>query len=155
MTRGGFLRWAIGIVAAIALGGIVYPILRFLKPPPAVSGALGQVVDIGASTSFPAGRLTMTQVNNQPVWVSNVGGTIAVHSAVCTHLGCIVAVSGDALHCPCHGSQFSATAAVTHGPATLPLPPYHTTVSGGRVLVGPVDLTGASYPGWYKGEFQQ
>jgi Rieske Fe-S protein len=155
MTRGGFLRWAIGIVSAVALAGIVYPILRFLKPPPAVSAAIGQVVDIGPVASFPPGQLTLAQVGNQPVVVTNAAGTVAVHSAICTHLGCVVKPVGADLQCPCHGSHFSATGAVTHGPATLALPPYHATVTNGRVLVGPVDLAGAAYPGWYKGEFQQ
>jgi Rieske Fe-S protein len=156
MTRGGFLRWAIGIVSAVALAGIVYPILRFLKPPPAVSAAIGQVVDLGPVSDFPAGQLTVSQVSpSQPVVVTNAGGTVAVHSAICTHLGCVVKADGSGLTCPCHGSQFSATGSVTHGPATLALPPYHATVTNGRVLVGPVDLSGAAYPGWYKGEFQQ
>jgi cytochrome b6-f complex iron-sulfur subunit len=156
MTRGGFLRWAIGIVSAVALAGIVYPILRFLKPPPAVSAAIGQVVDLGPVGDFPEGQLTVSQVSpTQPVVVTNAGGTVAVHSGICTHLGCVVKASGASLTCPCHGSEFNAAGAVTHGPATLPLPPYRTTVTNGRVLVGPVDLSGAAYPGWYKGEFQQ
>jgi cytochrome b6-f complex iron-sulfur subunit len=153
VTRRNFLSWAIGIVGAVAVGGIVYPIIRFLKPPPAVSAAIGQAVSIGPISSFPPGQITMAEVVGRPVWVTNEGGTVAVHSAICTHLGCIVHPTGRQLDCPCHGSVFSSSGAVTHGPANLPLPPYPAKVQGGSVIVGQVDLTKAAYPAWYKGQF--
>jgi cytochrome b6-f complex iron-sulfur subunit len=153
MTRSGFLKWLIGIVGAISVAGIVYPVLRFLKPPAAVSGALGQVVNVGSLGSFPAGQVTLVTVNEQPAAVQNLNGKFTVYSAICTHLGCVLIVAGDAFKCPCHGSTFSPTGAVTHGPATLPLPTYHSQTQGDALLVGPIDLSGAAYPAWYKGEF--
>jgi len=46
-------------------------------------------------------------------------------SSLCTHQGCETNVVGPAtqptLHCPCHGSNFSASGAVTRGPARVPL----------------------------------
>ena len=153
MTRSGFLKWLIGIFGVAAVAGVVYHVLRFLKPPPAVSGAIGQVVNAGALTSFPAGQLTLLTVNDQPAAVQNLNGKYTVYSLICTHLGCVVAVDGDAFNCPCHGSKFSPTGTVTHGPATLPLPPYHSQTQNGSLLVGPIDLSGAAYPTWYKGEF--
>lgn len=154
MTRRGFLKWLIAGFGAVSLAGVLYPVARFLKPPAAVSGAIGQVVNIGSISTFPAGQLTTVTVNDQPAAVANVNGKYTVYSLRCTHLGCVVAVSGAGFHCPCHGSGFSDTGAVTHGPAKLPLPPYHSQVQNGSLLVGPVNLTGASYPGWYKGYFQ-
>ncbi len=153
MTRAGFLKWLIGIFGVAAVAGVVYPVLRFLKPPAALSGAIGQVVNAGALSSFPAGQLTAVVVHDQPAAVQNLNGKYAVYSLICTHLGCVVALDGDAFKCPCHGSTFSTTGTVTHGPATLPLPTYHSQTQNGSLLVGPIDLSGATYPTWYKGEF--
>ena len=153
MDRRGFLKWLIGGMGVVALAGIFYPIVRFLKPPAAISGAIGQVVNVGAVTTFPAGQLTLVTVNQRAAAVQNLNGKYTVYSLICTHLGCVVALEGDAFKCPFHGSQFSADGKVTHGPATLPLPPYHSQVQNGSLLVGPIDLTGAAYPDWYKGEF--
>jgi cytochrome b6-f complex iron-sulfur subunit len=153
MTRSSFLKWLIGIVGAISVAGILYPVLRFLKPPAALSSAIGQVVNAGTLSSFPAGQLTLVTVHGQPAAVQNLSGKYTVYSLICTHLGCVNAIDGDAFKCPCHGSTFSPTGAVTHGPATLPLPTYHSQTQNGSLLFGPVDLNGAAYPAWYKGEF--
>ena len=153
MTRSGFLKWLIGIFGAVSLAGIVYPVLRFLKPPAALSGAIGQVADVGPLSGFPAGQLTAVAVNDQPAAVQNLGGKYIVYSLICTHLGCVVEVAGDSFRCPCHGSEFSPTGVVTRGPAKLPLPTYRSQTRNGSLLVGPIDLSRAPYPGWYKGEF--
>lgn len=153
MTRRSFLKWIVGALGAISLGGVIYPIIRFLKPPPAVSGAIGQVVNVGAVSSFPPGQLTAITVDGQPAYVVAQDGAYAVRSLICTHLGCVVGVAGDKLHCPCHGSEYAPNGVVTKGPAKLPLPPYHAKVQNGSLLVGAIDLSKASYPSWYAGEF--
>jgi Rieske Fe-S protein len=56
-------------------------------------------------------------------------------SSVCTHQGCHVdKVESGQIECPCHGSRFDAvTGAVTHSPATKPLPKIGIVVQDGKV----------------------
>jgi glycine/D-amino acid oxidase-like deaminating enzyme/nitrite reductase/ring-hydroxylating ferredoxin subunit len=50
-------------------------------------------------------------------------GKLHEHSAICTHLGCVVQWNGleRSWDCPCHGSRFATDGAVLNGPAPHPL----------------------------------
>ncbi|RWO39540.1 MAG: FAD-dependent oxidoreductase [Mesorhizobium sp.] len=58
-------------------------------------------------------------------------GGMHMHSASCTHLGCIVHWNSteQCWDCPCHGSQFAPDGAVLNGPAIRPLSPRTGTAS--------------------------
>lgn len=55
--------------------------------------------------------------------VKEASGDFKAFAVNCSHLGCSVAFNADAkrFDCPCHGSQFSITGTVVHGPAAFPL----------------------------------
>jgi Rieske Fe-S protein len=76
--------------------------------------------------------------NDKIVLTSGPGGTVHGFSAVCTHQGCTVgSVSGGAITCPCHGSQFNdQTGAVISGPAQRPLPKIPVVVRNNSVFTG-------------------
>ncbi|XXX75207.1 FAD-dependent oxidoreductase [Sorangium sp. So ce134] len=59
-------------------------------------------------------------------------GHVHERSAVCPHLGCIVAwnPAERTWDCPCHGSRFACTGRVIHGPATSDLKPVDTASPG-------------------------
>ncbi|GAB2842953.1 FAD-dependent oxidoreductase [Actinocorallia aurea] len=81
------------------------------------------------------GEGRVTHFGRHPVAVSrDLDGRPHAVSAVCTHLGCLVAFNDaeQTWDCPCHGSRYAPDGAVLHGPATRPLTP--------------VDLDGTPHP---------
>ena len=50
-------------------------------------------------------------------------GQVHLHSAACTHMGCVVHWNSleQCWDCPCHGSQFAADGSPLNGPAVAPL----------------------------------
>ena len=74
----------------------------------------------------------MVLVSQRSVLVVRVSATqYQALSSVCTHQACTVSsFDGAKLTCPCHGSQFSTSGAVTKGPAASALRAFPTTFDG-------------------------
>jgi len=88
-------------------------------------GPLDQFADV-AVTWFPNSRL----------WVYSDDKGLYAISAICTHLGCIVAAQEQGgFYCPCHGSRFDATGKNVSGPAPKPLAHLELFVSPDGQLV--------------------
>jgi len=107
------------------------------------------------SASIPAGNIsdlpqgTVRVVSGFPVAIGRDAGGIYALSLICTHQGCNIGtegiVSSASILCLCHGSVFSATGDVLHGPATQPLP--HFVVTGdamGALTIHTDEITAAS-----------
>lgn len=118
MSREEFLRW-------LAWGSLLFPgsfsafaSWRFLSPE--ATGGDRRWFPIGTPERFPAG--TWTYLREPRVFVVSSPGGLRAMSAVCTHLGCVVAKVEWGYQCPCHGSKYDAEGNVLAGPAPRRLP---------------------------------
>jgi cytochrome b6-f complex iron-sulfur subunit len=107
---------SLGLLSALA--SLVRETARFLIPP--ISQARPSTIIAGPPADFLWGKLT--PLTDGPVFIGRDEGGLFALSAVCTHLGCTVAESGEEVTCPCHGSRFAADGANLAGPAARPLP---------------------------------
>jgi len=91
---------------------------------------------IVSASDVPPGRaVRFTDSNGDPAWLLHEpNGDFRAFSAICTHAGCSVSLSGGQFVCPCHGGRYSAAdGSVLGGPPPSPLPPLHVQVVDGDV----------------------
>jgi glycine/D-amino acid oxidase-like deaminating enzyme/nitrite reductase/ring-hydroxylating ferredoxin subunit len=152
LTATGFAGWGMtnGTAAALMLRDVVLgqdnpwlttfdarraltsvpPIAPFLKQNVQVAklwlqGRLAGAED-GTPTDLQPGDAAILEVDGkQTAAFRDHDGCLHAVSAVCTHLKCTVAWNAGetSWDCPCHGSRFSHTGEVLHGPAITPLEP--------------------------------
>jgi len=101
----------------------------FLKENLNVSAQYKDLITPGEESSFDdvpigAGAIVRQGLKKLAVY-RDERGAVHVLSAVCTHMGCVVAWNSDerTWDCPCHGSRFAPQGEVLNGPAPKPLAP--------------------------------
>ena len=110
-----------------ALAGV----LRLAKPN--VHYEESKKFRIGKPENFPVG--TIKKLEKEKVHIfSDENGLYAI-TAICTHLGCIVALSDNGFDCPCHGSKYNRDGKVIAGPAPRNLPWLEISESEDGTLV--------------------
>ncbi len=103
-------------------------------PMPAVFPESDSRVKLGMLDLFTG--VPVTPFPEQQLWVFSDDGGLYSISAICTHLGCVVARQEEgAFFCPCHGSRFDAHGNVVKGPAPKALLHLELTVSPDGQLV--------------------
>jgi cytochrome b6-f complex iron-sulfur subunit len=138
-SRRKFIQALLGFSIVSTFAGIVVPIIAYLTPTKSQT-SYGGPSEVGKSEDFPVGKGTVVSANDKPVIVVNTQtGGLKAYSAICTHLGCIVAweEQRNLIHCPCHDGFFNpVTGAVISGPPPRALSAYELVVKEGKVLIG-------------------
>jgi len=111
----------------LASGGLL---VRYLTPRKADKRRV--IVSAAAADVPPGGALLFR--NERVALLRDDKGVYAL-SLICTHLGCTVTVTEDAMACPCHGSRFDRQGRVLKGPADRSLERLKVEVRGDFVDV--------------------
>jgi len=136
-TRRSVLNALIGGSFTGLLGIFVYPILRFIVPPP-TEGEEASSVAAAKTSELPAGKGKLFRFGSLTALVFRTqSGELRAVSAVCTHLQCLVQYRPDLelIWCACHNGRFDLTGKNVAGPPPRPLQQFAVHVRGDDVVV--------------------
>lgn len=137
-SRRRFLRYLLGFSIFSTLALVMAPVVAFLVPPKAGSAGTGGKVLAGTLEDIPLGQAKVVPMGSKPTIVLNTEQGVTAFSAICTHLGCIVAFddTSNLIVCPCHDGRFNpTTGAVVSGPPPAPLPPVTVSVEDDQIFL--------------------
>ena len=130
--RRDFLGLAATWSAIVTVGVALLGALRL--PVPWAFPESSRRVKLGSVSQFQG--VAVTPLPNDRLWVFSDDGGLYAISAVCTHLGCVVALQEEGgFFCPCHGSRFDSRGKVLKGPAPKALLHLALSVSPDGQLV--------------------
>ena len=129
-------------ILSTSLGGlilaIVYPVGRYMVPPPAAESATSSVTLPFTPDELATNSAKVFKFGNRPgIIVRTPGGELRAFSAACTHLGCIVQHRADLGHlwCACHNGHFDLNGINIQGPPPRPLEAFQVNVRGDQIVV--------------------
>ena len=134
--RRKFLFTMLGGLGVLIGAASAWPIFRFLSP---ISGGSGNDQVLVPRSEIVTGKAHFFDYRGKPaVLLQPTPGNFVALSAVCTHLGCVVAWQDQAKEflCPCHGGRFSADGQVLGGPPPKPLENLVVELDGDQLKVG-------------------
>lgn len=121
----------------------IYPIIRFIIPPPA-PGTGKTSVSAGKVGELRPNQGKIFKFGNSPgILILKPGGdpdnatSYVAFTAVCTHLNCTVQYRDDIkeIWCACHNGHFDLNGNVISGPPPKPLAQYRVAIKGEEIFV--------------------
>jgi len=136
-TRRRFLDRFLGTSVMALAAAVLYPVLRFLKPPVipeaatsrVLAGKVGELAQEGWKI-FPFGASPGILIQVAP-------GDYRAFSATCTHLECTVQFDkpSQRIWCACHNGYYDLNGRNVAGPPPHPLTPYDVQVVDEEIFV--------------------
>jgi len=137
-TRRNFVNWLLRTTAGAFVVSVLYPVARYLIPPPAgESTAASVTVPIKADDVKPNTGQIFKFGSKPAILVRTAGGELRALTAVCTHLNCTVQYRPDLGHiwCACHNGHFDLNGHNIAGPPPRPLDVFVVNVRGTQIVV--------------------
>jgi Rieske Fe-S protein len=124
-----------GLFASIA--AFLYPVVRYLIPPPVADLGGDEVVAATVRDLKPNGSKIFRFGTRPALLLMTAAGEYRALSAVCTHLSCTVQYRND-LHqiwCACHNGMYDLNGRNISGPPPRPLESFQVHVRGDEIVV--------------------
>ena len=137
VSRRTFLDKALWIGGTALVAAVVYPITRYLVPPPEAE-ADPATVNVGNVDDFAPDTGTIFKMGRKPgLLIRTKEGEFRAFIAICTHLDCTVQYRNDMglIWCACHNGRYDMNGINVAGPPPRPLTPLKVNVAEGSVFV--------------------
>lgn len=138
---GAFRRRLLNMLLAVSgvavIGGIVFPIFKYLMPP-TNPGSIPGEVEVGQESKYPVNSGSIFRFGSKPgILIHKPDGKFVAFSAVCTHLSCTVEYRPERkdIYCACHAGIYNINGKNVAGPPPKPLEEFHVEVRKGVVFV--------------------
>ena len=138
VTRRKFINWFLATSAGAFFLSVLYPIARYLIPPPAGESTAASVTLPIKLADVKSNSGQIFKFGNRPaILVRTPAGELRAFSAVCTHLNCTVQYRSDLSHiwCACHNGHFDLNGQNIAGPPPRPLDQYVVNVRGEQIVI--------------------
>jgi Rieske Fe-S protein len=137
-SRRRFVDWFLGTSAGAFLVVALYPVSRYLVPPPSGEAAAGTVTLPLKPDDVKPNSGQIFKFGSRPgILVRTASGDLRAFSAVCTHLNCTVQYRPDLgqIWCACHNGHFDLNGKNVEGPPPRPLEPFVVNARGQQIVV--------------------
>jgi len=141
MNRRSFFEKFVGALFGGTALAFFAPALAYLFPNKNFGATGGEFTDAAGqlifANSIAEGGNKMGMLGGKPTVVSRRNGEFTALSAVCTHLGCIVAYNAgeNTFICPCHGGEYDRDGNVIDGPPPQPLERLAIRVEDDKIIL--------------------
>ncbi len=124
-----------GLLASFA--SFIYPVLRYLIPPPVADLGGDEIVASKLSELKPNSAKIFRFGSHPGLLIMNSDGTYRALSATCTHLGCTVQYRSDLrqIWCACHNGIYDLNGRNVSGPPPRPLAVFDVHLRGDEIVV--------------------
>ena len=135
--RRRFVEVLLGGGLFASLVSFVYPVLRYLIPPPVADLGADEVVASKVGDLKPNGSKIFRFGTRPALLLMTAEGEYRALSAVCTHLSCTVQYRNDLyqIWCACHNGLYDLSGRNISGPPPRPLDAFQVHVRGDEIVV--------------------
>ena len=125
----------LGVGTTLGLGSLAFRFLEYLYP--VVLPIKLVEIPAGNVSEIPPDGVRLVHLPEGPVMLEKTDKEVRAFSAICTHLGCIIAwhPKEKEFICPCHGGRYDRNGNVVFGPPPRPLEKIQVKLRDGQVLV--------------------
>jgi Rieske Fe-S protein len=136
-TRRRVLGFFLGGGLLATFASFLYPVLRYIVPPPVAELGGDEVVAARTGELKPNSGKIFPFGSRPGLLILLSDDTYRALSATCTHLGCTVQYRGDMheIWCACHNGIYSIDGRNISGPPPRPLDVFDVHLRGDEIVV--------------------